>query len=71
MISNKQGYALAIFMFAIAIFLGVTSLLSDDIYSQLFILFIMGLLIFAGFLMLKEIGDLKKRNDSKTGSDKN
>jgi|GEM_PF-4312134 len=31
--SNKTGYAIAIFMFANAVFLGATSLLSDDIYS--------------------------------------
>jgi len=53
--SNKTGYALAIFMFTIAVFLGATSLLSDDIYSQLFILFIVSLLIIAGLIMLKEI----------------
>jgi len=61
--SNKTGYAIAFFMFAIAVFLGATSLLSDDIYSQLFILFIMGLLILAGILMLKEIGEMEKTND--------
>ncbi len=66
--SNKTGYAIAIFMFANAVFLGATSLLSDDIYSQLFILSIMGLLIIAGLLMLKEIGELEKRNDSIEGS---
>jgi len=60
--SDKIGYAIALFMFTIAVFLGATSLLTDDIYSQLFILFVMGLLIIAGFLMLKEIGDLDNRN---------
>jgi len=63
--SNKIGYALALFMFTIAVFLGATILLSDEIYSQLFILFIMILLIIAGFLMLKEIGDLDKTNEVK------
>ncbi len=69
--SNKTGYALATFMFVIAFALGVTSWSADNIISQLFILFVMGLLIIAGVFMLKEIGGLEKRNDSKTGSNKN
>ena len=58
-------------MFIIALALGVTSWSADNIASQLFILFVMGLLIIAGIFMLKEIGEMKKRNDSKTGSNKN
>ena len=65
LIFNKEivGYALATFMFVIAFALGVTSWSADNIISKLFILYVMGLLIIAGIFMLKEIGDLKKRND--------
>jgi len=59
--SNKIGYAIATFMFVVAVALGTTSFTTDNIISQLFILSIMGLLIIGGILMLKEIGDMKKK----------
>jgi len=59
--SNKIGYAIATFMFVVALAIGATSLTTDNIISQLFILSIMGLLILGGILMLKEIGDQSKK----------
>jgi len=61
MTNNKIGYAIATFMFVVAVALGTTSLSADNIISQLFIVSIVGLLIIGGILMLKEISDESKK----------
>lgn len=55
-----QGYTISCFVFAVAVFLAITSMGTDDFFSELFVLAVSGMLLIASFLMFKGVLDKKK-----------
>jgi len=63
-----MGYSIAGFTFGVAVFLALTSMFTDDFFSEVFVLAVSGMILIASFLMFR--GILEKKKDCQVCSQK-
>jgi len=64
-----MGYSIAGFTFGVAVFLALTSMFTDDFFSEVFVLAVSGMILIASLLMFR--GILEKKKDCQVCSQKN